>query len=113
MARAGATKMYINQKWNTADESCGNHGYSSYPSIKGTGTQSDKKKETTHFFNGWHSGTYSNMILDNSSDVKYSARCKSANKIHKRNGLLGKRLASVSIQIEQIVNIQRIIYRFS
>ena len=50
------------------------------------------------------------MIINNSSDVEYRSRFKPTNKLHKRKGLFGKRLAAVAIQIEMIGDIQRIFY---
>ena len=50
------------------------------------------------------------MIVDGSSDVEYRVRLKSANKLHKCKGLLGKGLETLSIQIKMITRIQWIFH---
>ncbi|MFR4688237.1 MAG: hypothetical protein ACLT8K_14880, partial [Bacteroides stercoris] len=47
-------------------------------------------------------GQTSEGVINNSSDVEYRSRFKPTNKLHKRKGLFGKRLAAVAIQIEMI-----------
>lgn len=52
------------------------------------------------------------MIVDDSTDVEHSSRFKTTDKLHKGKGFFGKGLASVTIQIEMIGNIQRVFHCF-